>query len=94
MGKRRHRAGRPYTRWKRQVLELWGDQCHLCGHPGATQVDHLIPLSKQPHQPLDPELARPAHGSNAPCPVCGRACNQSRGNRSLDEDNYTNPLLL
>lgn len=69
------------------MLALYGDTCHLCGHPGATQADHLVPISTWTDQPIDPHLMRPAHGNTprARCATCGRACNQARGNRtSLD----------
>lgn len=85
-----HRGGRPYTRFCRAVYLMWGRTCHLCGHPGADSVDHLIPLSVWPDQPLDPTQARPAHGV-AGCPTCGVKCNQSRGAAPL-EDEYTPKL--
>lgn len=70
------------------MLAKYGDTCHLCGHPGAGEADHLDPTSLNPDQPVDPERMRPAHGSNAPClhPDCvklkrkPRCCNQERGN--------------
>lgn len=80
-----HRGGRPYTRAKQRMHEIYGYTCHLCGHPGAGESDHLIPLAVWPDQPLDPELMRPAHGSNYPCPVCGRRCNQERGTTPLGQ---------
>lgn len=67
------------------MYAMYGDICHLCGHSGAGEVDHLTPLSLDPTQPIDPSLWRPAHGSNAPCPQCPthegkpRCCNQERG---------------
>lgn len=63
------------------MFALYGTVCHLCGHDGATEADHLTPVSVDPGQPVDPHAMRPAHGSSAPCPTCGRACNQARGTR-------------
>ncbi|SDU50589.1 HNH endonuclease [Gordonia westfalica] len=48
-------------------LATYGDTCHLCGRPGATTADHLIPRSVS----YDDSLAnlRPAH----------QRCNSARG---------------
>jgi hypothetical protein len=61
------------------MFEAYGTVCHLCGHDGAGEADHLSPLSLDPDQPLDPHAMRPAHGVSCPCPTCGRRCNQERG---------------
>jgi 5-methylcytosine-specific restriction endonuclease McrA len=52
------------------VFALYGDRCWLCGQPGATSVDHVVPMSKGGAW-FDVANMRPAH----------LACNQSRGNR-------------
>jgi 5-methylcytosine-specific restriction endonuclease McrA len=78
MGTVRH-VGRPWRRLRSAVLAT-SDVCGLCGHHGALQVDLIVPLSRG-GDPLDPANLRPAHGTTCPCPQCGRACNQSRGNR-------------
>lgn len=76
-------TGRPYRNARQRILEL-SDLCHLCGHPGARQTDHLIPTSLG--GPMnDPNNLAPAHGAGRgtldnPCPTCGRRCNQQRGN--------------
>jgi 5-methylcytosine-specific restriction endonuclease McrA len=75
----RHRAGRPYQRARRQMFAIYGTRCHLCGHEGAGEADHLVPISLDPGQPIDPHGMRPAHGANSPCPTCGGKCNSSRG---------------
>lgn len=62
------------------MFAIYGDTCHLCGHYGAGEADHLVPISIDADQPIDPHAMRPAHGANAPCPVCGRLCNSERGN--------------
>lgn len=83
----RHRAGRPYQRAKRQMFAMFGDLCHLCGHHGAGEADHLVPIAVDADQPIDPYGMRPAHGSNSPCPTCPprngkpRSCNQERGTK-------------
>jgi hypothetical protein len=58
---------------------MWGTICHICGHDGATQADHLIDARGDVDLFFNPELLRPAHGGRRKCPVCGIACNQSRG---------------
>lgn len=52
--------------------------CHLCGHAGAGEVDLLVPLSRGGDY-LDPSNLAPCHGTSSRCPVCRRACNQSKG---------------
>jgi hypothetical protein len=65
------------------MFAIYGDLCHLCGHGGATQADHLIPISVWATQPIDPHAMRPAHGNepHTRCATCGRACNQEKGNK-------------
>ncbi|OKI09118.1 hypothetical protein AMK13_10505 [Streptomyces sp. CB02056] len=65
------------------MFAIYGDRCHICGHEGAGEADHLTPVSVDPGQPLDPHGMRPAHGANAPCPTCLRLCNTERGNRPI-----------
>lgn len=79
----KHRAGRPYRRAREQMFATYGDTCHICGHGGAGEADHLDPVSLAPDQPIDPHAMRPAHGANARCPTCGRACNTERGNKPI-----------
>lgn len=75
----RHRAGRPWRRAKAAMHAVYGYTCIHCGHDGARESDHLIPLAIDPDQPVDWRGIRPSHGSNYPCPSCGRKCNQERG---------------
>ena len=61
-------------RWRKllaQVLEEDGDICWLCGKPGATSGDHVVPVSVAPELEFDRENVRPAHLS----------CNKRRGDR-------------
>lgn len=55
----------------RLVLQLKGRRCHLCGLPGATTADHLIPHSHGGPNTLD--NLEPAH----------QGCNSARGARPL-----------
>jgi 5-methylcytosine-specific restriction endonuclease McrA len=71
-------SGRPWRRIRAAVLAT-SDVCWLCGHPGANDVDHVIPRSLG-GDPLDPANLRPAHGADG-CPWCRRKCNQARGTR-------------
>lgn len=66
------RSGRGSLAITRQVLAVWGDICHLCGRPGATTRDHLIPYSHGGTDDLG--NLRPAH----------RSCNSRRSNRALN----------
>jgi 5-methylcytosine-specific restriction endonuclease McrA len=67
--------------------------CWICGHGGADQIDHLIPVSKAPDLAMVVANWRPAHGVRG-CATCPptvsadkrrhgqpRRCNQARGNR-------------
>lgn len=90
MVRSKHRVGRPYRAARAQMFAMFGHVCHICGHGGAGEADHLVPISVDSAQPIDPAAMRPSHGSNAPCRVCagrggrGRACNQERGVRPLE----------
>ena len=49
--------------WKRtaaRVLRLHAGVCHICGLPGATEVDHVVPVSRGGTD--DEANLRPAHG--------------------------------
>ena len=43
----------------RECLAYWGTVCHLCGRPGATTADHLVP--RHLHGSDAPGNLRPAH---------------------------------
>jgi hypothetical protein len=91
MPRSRHRVGRPYRRARAQMFRLYGYVCHICGHGGANEADHLVPISVDSGQPIDPHAMRPSHGSSRPCRVCQgpegkpRCCNQERGNKALGQ---------
>jgi hypothetical protein len=69
----------------RAMFAVRGDTCHLCGHRGAREADLLTPRAVAPHQPIHPGAYRPAHGTSCRCPICGRACNQERGARPVQD---------
>lgn len=78
------RKGRPWRRIRAQVIADHAGICYLCGHPGAGDADHVIPLAQwraQGGHPEDPANLRPAHGALSRCKVCARACNQMKGDR-------------
>ena len=84
----RKRVGARYRRARELMFAHYGHICHLCGHDGAMQADHLVTFREDPDQPIDWRDMRPAHGGNRrgydnPCPTCGRRCNQERGATSL-----------
>jgi 5-methylcytosine-specific restriction endonuclease McrA len=74
-------GGRRSQLFSRLVFQTYGRTCHLCGGPGATTADHLIPRSKG-GDPWDIGNGRPAHAS----------CNYARNNRSLDEWFAAHPM--
>ena len=57
------------------------DVCHICGHPGADAVDHVVPLARGGSD-IDPLNLRPAHHNTA-CPTCGIKCNQVKGDKLM-----------
>lgn len=62
-----------------RILAAHAGICHLCGHPGATSVDHIIPWSQWDHPGLsvhDKSNLAPAHAT--PCPTCGRDCHADK----------------
>jgi len=64
---------------QRRVLEYHGYICHLCGHDGATEVDHVTSWSEWTRTDLsvhDASNLAPAHGTA--CPTCGRDCHADK----------------
>jgi 5-methylcytosine-specific restriction endonuclease McrA len=74
-------SGRPWRRARARVLAT-SDVCYLCAHPQAGAVDHVISRKLRPDLAPDPANLRPVHGSLSRCPVCRRACNESKGDRA------------
>lgn len=93
------RTGTGAARYRRSRASVLADSdlCGLCGHGGARTTDHLIPPDRWPTDAYgrklpgfdEPGNLQPAHGTmgnkppHNPCPICGRLCNQSRGNTPL-----------
>jgi 5-methylcytosine-specific restriction endonuclease McrA len=81
---RRGRSGRPADRVRQQTFQRYGTRCAICGHEGASDSDHIVPISRG-GDPLALSNRQPAHG-RVPCTVCPpvngkpRRCNQSKGN--------------
>jgi 5-methylcytosine-specific restriction endonuclease McrA len=73
-------SARPWRRVRALVLNI-STICYLCGHPGSGSVDHVISRKLRPDLALEPTNLRPVHGSLSRCPVCRRACNESKGDR-------------
>ena len=66
-------GGRKAQQYVRLTLAEYGTVCWLCGLPGATSADHIIPRSKG-GAVYDLANLGPAH----------KRCNESRGNRDTD----------
>jgi 5-methylcytosine-specific restriction endonuclease McrA len=64
---------------QQRVLTTHHGVCHLCGHGGAEQVDHIIPWSEWTNPTLsvhDASNLAPAHGQ--PCPTCSITCHDNK----------------
>lgn len=68
-------SGSARQRRNRAILAA-SDVCHICGHPGSDEVDHVKALARGGSE--DPSNLRPAHGQE-PCSTCGEKCNRSKG---------------
>lgn len=81
-------TGRSGRRWRRAraLCLATSTVCHLCGHEGAGEADHhphsVEELLAMGLDPDDPAWLKPAHGTHARCPDCGRACNQAKNART------------
>jgi hypothetical protein len=63
----------PWREIRERIFERDGNVCAYCGAPGATHIDHVVPVS--------------AGGSyeDSNLVVACRACNLSKGTKSLEE---------
>lgn len=87
-------SGHVYRRMARFVFEQHGHRCHLCGHDGAMQLDHVESQTESPGRAHDAGNLRPVHGTTRgqvnPCATCSRAagkpvnCNQIRGGYTIE----------
>ena len=66
-------GGRKAQQYVRKTLDSYGLICWLCGLPGATTADHIVPRSKG-GAVYDLANLGPAH----------KHCNESRGNRPAE----------
>lgn len=66
-------GGRRAQEYTRGTLARYGTVCWLCGLPGATTADHIIPIDKG-GAVYDYDNLGPAHGK----------CNYARGNRDAE----------
>ena len=73
------RSGHRARQVRDATFRMHGTTCWICGHEGARESDHAVPLSADAGLALVVENRRPAHGASSRCPTCGRACNQERG---------------
>jgi 5-methylcytosine-specific restriction endonuclease McrA len=64
----------------REVLTVKGRTCHLCGLPGATTADHVIPRRLGGQHTLD--NLEPAHAG----------CNMARKDQTLEEWRTRHPI--
>lgn len=73
-------GGRKARELTAQTLATKGRTCHLCGGPGATTADHVVPRSKGGRDEL--HNLEPAH----------MGCNRARGDQDLVEWFARHPL--
>lgn len=100
-------GGRPYRAARAQRLAMPdGDICALCLHHGAQTADHIVADRDWPRDTLTGRRVpgfdavdnlQPAHGTmgghqpDNHCPVCGKLCNQVKGNRRAAPATLTPP---
>ena len=70
---------RAQQRENKRILAA-SDVCHLCGHPGADAVDHVIPLARGGQDA--PANKAPAHHT-LPCETCGVKCNRVKSDKLI-----------
>lgn len=70
----RHTLPGDWKTRKARCLAEHERRCHVCGHDGADEVDHVVNVARGGSH--EPENLRPIHGHV--CPTCGRRCHQSK----------------
>lgn len=55
---------------KASILVRDANVCHVCGHDGANEVDHVVPTTQGGSH--DPSNLAAIHGGR--CPTCQRKC--------------------
>lgn len=72
-------AGGVWRKLQALTFATKGDVCGICGHPGSSDTDHIIPKSVRPDLAEEPSNLQPAHGPTGLCYKCdpdrGRNCN-------------------
>ncbi|MFK0155385.1 HNH endonuclease [Streptomyces sp. NPDC090493] len=71
-----------YRKLRARILAA-SDVCIMCGHGASDAVDHVTPVARGGAR-KDPDNLAPIHGVDG-CPVCGRKCNNDKGDRLLSE---------
>lgn len=85
-------SGKSGGMWRKlQALTLAskGDVCGICGHPGSSDTDHIIPKHVRPDLAEEPSNLQPAHGVTGRCYKCdpenGRNCNGEKATMGSEE---------
>ena len=63
---------------QRRILHAHAGICHVCGHPDATTVDHVIPWAEWHRTDLSPHDASNLAPIHELCPHCGRECHPDK----------------
>jgi hypothetical protein len=83
---RRGWSGRRATRARLHVINRDAGLCWLCGHHGATSLDHINPASTHPHLEWEPTNWRAAHltkaGTDHGCTTPGCHCIGNKGRKA------------
>lgn len=75
------RSSSPLAKVRAMVMRQHNGICHLCGHGGADEIDHIIGVAQwrreqRPGSVHHPSNLAPAHG--APCLTCGKTCHKDK----------------
>jgi 5-methylcytosine-specific restriction endonuclease McrA len=86
-------SGRKWQEVRMAVFRAHGRICVLCGHDGANQVDHVIPVAVAPQLAWTMSNLRPCHGvPRNRCQTCGQACNQAKQANQLVDPSQVKQL--
>ena len=82
------RSSSPLKHVRAMVMRQHQGICHLCGHGGADEVDHIIGVAQWRKEQRrgdvnHPSNLAPAHGT--PCLVCGETCHKDKTQREASE---------
>lgn len=79
-------SGRKVTRAIAWVVTKYRGICWLCNHPGATSLDHVVPVSIDPTLEWDPTNWRASHLASAGhpkgCQTPGCTCPGNTGRKN------------